>query len=235
MNGLVGKIKFPNDIVLKDADFMQSISGIAVNDINVSGKITVEGKINSIDYNIACDLIAGPNPGPYGLILERMCDANIYNNKKHFFFLKANFPGDANFDHAPQIENLNGQNVNQLYNEAWLLNQNAELTGSLRFLDVEFSKPIEVKVISYINLRFNQWNVTKQKKNSFNVQGLLNGIDVGYLGNHYVSLTKPQEIITEIEINGNVLFQSDIRSGSIQMNGVIKDSNRSFFLLKLIN
>lgn len=70
VNGLVSGIKFPNDIVLKDADFPQSIPGVVVNDINILGKITVEGTINNIDYNIACDLLS-PNASPYGLILER--------------------------------------------------------------------------------------------------------------------------------------------------------------------
>lgn len=51
-------------------------------------------------------------------------------------------------------------------------------------------------------------------------------MDIGYLGYHYVSLTKPQEIVADVEISGNVLFQSDVRSGSIQMNGVIKDTLR---------
>lgn len=46
----------------------------------------------------------------------------------------------------PRIENLNGQNVNQMYNEAWLSNRNAELTGMPRFSHVEFTKPIEIKV-----------------------------------------------------------------------------------------
>lgn len=55
---------------------------------------------------------------------------------------------------------------------------------------------------------------------------MLNGMDIGYLASHYVSLTKAQEIVAEVEINGNVLFQSDVRIESIQMNGVIKDSLR---------
>lgn len=71
MNGLVAGIKFPDDIVLKEADFMQSISSVLVNDINISGNITVEGNVNNINYNIACDLLS-PNASPYGLILERM-------------------------------------------------------------------------------------------------------------------------------------------------------------------
>lgn len=78
MNGLVSGIKFPNDIVLKDADFVQSVSGVVVDYINVSGKITVEGKINDIDYNIACDLTS-PNAGGYGLILERTYNHKILN------------------------------------------------------------------------------------------------------------------------------------------------------------
>lgn len=127
--------------MLKDADFLQSISDVVVNDINVSGKITVEGKINSIDYNIACDLLS-PNASPYGLILQRNAIIFFVYNK----FTVSNFTGDANFDHVPQIENLNGQNVNQLYNEAWLSNKNGELTGMPRFSHVEFSKPIEIKV-----------------------------------------------------------------------------------------
>lgn len=57
-------------------------------------------------------------------------------------------------------------------------------------------------------------------------QGLLNGMDVGYLSYHYVSLTKPQEIVAEIEIRGNVLFEREIRSGNIQVNGFIRDTIR---------
>lgn len=54
----------------------------------------------------------------------------------------------------------------------------------------------------------------------------MNGYDVQYLNNHYVSLTKPQEIIAEVDINGNVLFQQEISSGSIQIDGVIRDTVR---------
>lgn len=71
MNGLVSGIKFPDDIVLKDSESLQSVAGAVVNDINVSGKITVDGTINDINYNIACDLLS-PDPSPYTLVLERM-------------------------------------------------------------------------------------------------------------------------------------------------------------------
>lgn len=71
LDGLVSGIKFPNDIVLKDADFLQTVSSfVTVNDINITGSITVEGKVNNINYNIACDLLS-PDASSYGLILER--------------------------------------------------------------------------------------------------------------------------------------------------------------------
>lgn len=71
LGGLVSGIKFPNDIVLKDAEFLQTLlNNVAVNDINVSGGITMEGKVNNIDYNVACDLLSSDS-SPYGLILER--------------------------------------------------------------------------------------------------------------------------------------------------------------------
>lgn len=71
LNGLVSGIKFPNDIVLKDADFLQSIATVTADDVNVLGKIAVEGKMNGVDYNIACDLLS-PDAGQYSLIIERM-------------------------------------------------------------------------------------------------------------------------------------------------------------------
>lgn len=51
-------------------------------------------------------------------------------------------------------------------------------------------------------------------------------MDVGYVNNNYISLTKPQEIIGELEINGNVLFRGDIKTGSVHVNGMIRDSLR---------
>ncbi|KAJ6641224.1 hypothetical protein Bhyg_06159, partial [Pseudolycoriella hygida] len=69
LGGLVSNIKFPNDIVLKEADFVQSIPSATVDDISISGKITVEGNINNINYNIACDLLS-PDSSAFGLILE---------------------------------------------------------------------------------------------------------------------------------------------------------------------
>lgn len=128
--------------------------------------------------------------------------------------------GDANFAHVPQIEILNGQNVNQLYNEAWLSNTNAEVTGIPTFSQVEFTKPIEIKVCDYVNTNA---EVFKQQ---FIIQGLLNGINVEYMNSHYVSLTKPQEIIAEVEVNGNVLFQGNVKAGNIHLNGIIKDTLR---------
>lgn len=91
LNGLVSGIKFPNDIVLKDADFLQAVSGIVVDDINVSGKITVEGTVNNIDYNIACDLTS-PNASGYGLILERTYNQKFSVNKKIEKKNPSNFP-----------------------------------------------------------------------------------------------------------------------------------------------
>ncbi len=55
-------------------------------------------------------------------------------------------------------------------------------------------------------------------------------MDVGYLATHYVSLTKPQEIVAEVEINGDILTQGDIRSGSIRIDGVIRDTARYNFI-----
>lgn len=64
-------IRFPNDILLQDADFPQSLSDhIILNDVNISGSVSISGKLNNIDYNMACDL-ASPNRSPYGLILAR--------------------------------------------------------------------------------------------------------------------------------------------------------------------
>lgn len=69
----------------------------------------------------------------------------IFRFREKYFSL--NFrTGDANFAHVPQVGNLNEFAVNQLYNEVWLSNRNSELTGVPRFLNVEFTKPIELQV-----------------------------------------------------------------------------------------
>lgn len=70
LDGLVSGIKFPDDVVVKASDFLQTLVSLTVNDINVSGKIVVEKMINTVDYNSACDLIS-PDASPYTLILER--------------------------------------------------------------------------------------------------------------------------------------------------------------------
>lgn len=82
------------------------------------------------------------------LSVSKISEDHWWSQNEIFIFLT----DDANFAHAPQIEILNGQNVNQLYNEVWLTNTNAEVTGILTFSQVEFIKPIEIKVFDCIKV-----------------------------------------------------------------------------------
>lgn len=52
----------------------------------------------------------------------------------------------------------------------------------------------------------------------FNVfQGFLNGKNVTYLNENYVSLSRPQDILLNLTITGNVMFKNIVEAGRLEM------------------
>lgn len=180
VGGLIGKIRL-EDCLFTRADYLQEISGTLVVEgyLNVTKHIFVEGSVNGLKMQ---NLKSFQQPSNDDELSEGLV-----------------IIGDCKLAVEPKIETLNYRNLNELYQNAWLLNEDVVLQQPVHFEDAQFGGKIHFK-------------------------GLLNGIDMNVLAEKYFSLTQQQTISTIIRVKGDIVTNSYFVTETILLGGRITDS-----------
>ncbi|XP_036333642.1 uncharacterized protein LOC118744618 [Rhagoletis pomonella] len=145
--------------------------------------------------------------------LNLLDNGGIYNvstlNGVHLLafqqFLKAG-SGDtlhvehANFAQTPLYRTLNHYELPTLLDKVWLANENVRLTQHVELANATFEGLLEF-------------------------EGLVNNINLHYLKDNYFSLTRPQEIGTEMMMGSEAKFEGDLTANNVQLAGFLVDSS----------
>ncbi|XP_054737091.1 uncharacterized protein LOC129243799 isoform X1 [Anastrepha obliqua] len=106
----------------------------------------------------------------------------------------------ANFAQTPLYHSLNHHELAILLDRVWLANENVRLSQHVELANTTFEGLLEF-------------------------EGLVNNINLHYLKDNYLSLSRPQEIGTELILASEANFEGDLTANNVQLEGLLVESS----------
>nr|CAI5837944.1 unnamed protein product [Callosobruchus analis] len=113
--------------------------------------------------------------------------------------------GNVTFAKGPNVLNLNGHDLGKISKSVWFVDQPTVFNDGVQFGNVTF-------------------------KDSVNVDGLLNDVDLRLLSTKYLSKTKNQSIPGAIVFSEDVIFEDDVAAPDLTISGTINNLDIQYFM-----
>lgn len=144
VDGYVSGLKIEEDILLSNGTDIQNIENLIVNELIVQDTLNIKSTLNDVDYKRLSEFANPMSTEPKNLRIASM----------------------ANFIVQPVFDNINGINVDELYDNSWIADRSTTLKGNYHFGYAEFTNGIVSTVSrSFVYCIFdNDFNFFKKEK-----------------------------------------------------------------------
>ncbi|XP_012155603.1 uncharacterized protein LOC101460460 isoform X2 [Ceratitis capitata] len=120
-------------------------------------------------------------------------------------FLKLGYDGNtlhvehASFEQAPLYHTLNHYELSTVLDKVWLTNENVRLKHHVELANVTFEGLLDF-------------------------EGPVNNLNLHYLKENYLSLSRSQNVATELILANDAKFEGDLTANNVQLNGLLVES-----------
>ncbi|XP_063696003.1 uncharacterized protein LOC134827336 [Culicoides brevitarsis] len=182
LGGHVSGMNLASDVLLRNSSYVQNVASLVAKSISVTD-LTVQDTLNGVNYQKLVEFATNDAP------------------------MNVHVLGQINFLSQPVFKTINGIDIDELYEHAWLANRNAVLKATYYLENTEFVH----NIIS---------------------TGFVNDFDLDYISKNYFSLTQPQDIPGAFYFQNGTLFEH-LKVDSVKLDGKIRGLNEQDFFVDI--
>uniref|UniRef100_A0A336MVZ6 CSON007096 protein n=1 Tax=Culicoides sonorensis TaxID=179676 RepID=A0A336MVZ6_CULSO len=183
VQGLVSGIDIRNNVLLKNSTHPQDLGSLTTNSLEVKNDFVIHETLNGLNYQKLIEFTSNTTP------------------------MNVKILGVTNFLTQPVFKTINGIDIDELYEHAWLSHRNVVLKGTYHIDYAEFTH----NIIS---------------------TGLVNDLDLDYISKNYFSLSKPQDIPGDFYFQNGTIFEH-LKVDAVKLDGKIRGLNEKDLYLDI--